>query len=90
MFYYFAPLDAKYLLPIYPVVIFSYDEPKRPEKSQYQVYFSDIKIFKFNYVAIQLNRLNWRSYLKQSNPVAAALMAKMDFQLKQRVKAKLE
>ncbi|MBE9146425.1 DUF4351 domain-containing protein [Planktothrix mougeotii] len=90
MFHYFARLDAKYLLPIFPIVIFSYDEPKRPEKSQYIVNFPNKKILEFNYTAIQLNNLNWRSFLNQPNPVAAALMAKMDFQPQERVRVKLE
>ncbi len=90
MFHYFARLDAKYLLPIFPIVIFSYDEPKRPEKSQYTVNFPNRKILEFNYVAIQLNNLNWRNFLNQPNPVAAALMAKMDFQPEERVRVKLE
>jgi hypothetical protein len=90
MFYYFARLDAKYRLPIYPIVIFSYDEPKRQEKSQYQVVFPDKKVLEFNYTAIQLNRLNWRDFLRQPNPVAAALMAKMNFKPEERVKVKLE
>jgi hypothetical protein len=90
MFHYFARLDAKYRLPIYPVVIFSYNEPKRAEKSQYQVTFPDQKILEFNYRAIQLNRLHWRQFLSQANPVAAALMAKMDFKVEERAKVKLE
>jgi hypothetical protein len=90
MFHYFARLDAKYLLPIFPIVIFSYDEPKRPEKSQYTVNFPHRKILEFNYIAIQLNNLNWRNFLNQPNPVAAALMAKMDFQPEERVRVKLE
>ena len=56
MFHYFARLDAKYRLPIYPVVIFSFDEPKRAEKNQYNVIFPDKKVLEFNYTAIQLNR----------------------------------
>ncbi|MCF4966446.1 Rpn family recombination-promoting nuclease/putative transposase [Nostoc sp. CMAA1605] len=90
MFHYFARLDAKYLLPIFPIVIFSYDEPKRPEKSQYTVDFPNKKILEFNYIAIQLNNLNWRNFLNQPNPVAAALMAKMDFKPEERVRVKLE
>ncbi len=90
MFHYFARLDAKYLLPIFPVVIFSYDKPKRPEKSQYTVNFSNRKILEFNYVAIQLNNLRWRNFLNQPNPIAAALMAKMDFNHEERVRVKLE
>lgn len=90
MFHYFARLDAKYLMPIFPIVIFSYDEPKRPEKSQYTVNFPHRKILEFNYFAIQLNNLNWRTFLNKPNPVAAALMAKMDFQPEERVRVKLE
>ena len=90
MFHYFSRLDAKYLLPIFPIVIFSYDEPKRPEKNQYTVNFPNRKILEFNYVAIQLNNLNWRNFLNQPNPVAAALMAKMDFAPEERVRVKLE
>lgn len=90
MFHYFARLDAKYLMPIFPIVIFSYDEPKRPEKSQYTVNFPNRKILEFNYFAIQLNNLNWRTFLNKPNPVAAALMAKMDFQPEERVRVKLE
>ncbi|MDP5338832.1 MAG: DUF4351 domain-containing protein [Nodularia sp. (in: cyanobacteria)] len=90
MFHYFARLDAKFLMPIFPIVIFSYDEPKRPEKSQYVVNFPHRKILEFNYVAIQLNNLNWRSFLNKPNPVAAALMAKMNFQPEERIRVKLE
>lgn len=90
MFHYFARLDAKYLMPIFPIVIFSYDEPRRPQKSQYAVNFPHRKILEFNYFAIQLNNLNWRSFLNQPNPVAAALMAKMDFKPEEKIKVKLE
>ncbi|GAX34791.1 DUF4351 domain-containing protein [Nodularia sp. NIES-3585] len=90
MFHYFARLDSKYLMPIFPIVIFSYDEPKRPEKNQYVVSFPHRKILEFNYVAIQLNNLNWRSFLNKPNPVAAALMAKMNFQPEERIRVKLE
>lgn len=90
MFHYFARLDAKYLLPIFPIVIFSYEEPKRREKSQYTVNFPNRKVLEFNYFSIQLNNLKWRNFLNQPNPVAAALMAKMDFQPQERVRVKLE
>ncbi len=90
MFHYFARLDAKYLMPIFPIVIFSYDEPKRLEKSQYAVNFPGRKILEFNYFAIQLNNLNWRNFLNQPNPVAAALMAKMDFKPEEKIRVKLE
>jgi hypothetical protein len=90
MFHYFARLDEKYALPIYPVVIFSFDTPQRLEPNRYQVEFPDRKVLDFSYVAIQLNRLNWRDFLSSQNPVAAALMAKMKIQPEDRPKVKAE
>ncbi len=77
IFFYFARLHQKYLQRIYPIVVFSFDEPYREEPHQYTVGFDDLKVLEFNFFPIQLNRLNWRDYLTQQNPVAAALMAKM-------------
>jgi hypothetical protein len=44
----------------------------------------------FNFKAIQLNRLNWRDVLNQSNPVAAALMSKMKIDPADRPRVKVE
>jgi predicted transposase YdaD len=77
MFFYFALLHQKYLQRIYPIVLFSFDEPYREEPNRYLVEFDDLKVMEFNFFTIQLNRLNWRDFLNQRNPVAAALMAKM-------------
>jgi predicted transposase YdaD len=90
MFKYFARLYEKYDLPIYPVVIFSFDEPKRPESSNHSVKFSDWNVLDFNFKAIQLNQLSWRDYLTQQNPVAAALMAKMNIPTSERPQVKAE
>lgn len=68
--------DEKYALPIYPVVIFSFETPQRQESDRYQVEFPDRRVLDFSFVAIQLNRLNWRDFLTASNPIAAALMTK--------------
>lgn len=78
MFRYFARLSEKFAIPIYPVVVFSYDVPQRPEPNIYRVEFPDKVVLEFNYAVIQLNRLNWRDFLQQQNPVASALMAKMN------------
>ena len=90
MFKYFARLHEKYDLPIYPVVIFSFDEPKRAEPQNYSVIFGDLKVLEFQFVAIQLNRLNWRDFLTQPNPVAAALMSKMNIPTDERPQVKAE
>jgi hypothetical protein len=90
MFCYFARLHEKYNLPIYPVVIFSYDSPRKAAESQYQVAFPDFQVLRFNFHTIQLNRLNWRDYLSRPNPVASALMAKMQIAKADRPKVKIE
>ncbi len=90
MFKYFSRLYEKYDLPIYPVVIFSFDEPKRAESSNHAIRFADLNVLDFNFRAIQLNQLSWRDYLTQQNPVAAALMAKMNIAVSERPQVKAE
>lgn len=64
-------------LPVYPIVLFSYDTPVREEPSAHQVAFPDLTVLNFTYRVIQLNRLNWHDFARRPNPVASALMAKM-------------
>lgn len=90
MFRYFARLHEKFDLPIYPVVVFSYDQPKKPAESHYRVEFPNLRVLEFNYQVVQLNRLNWRDFLNQRNPVASALMAKMRIAPEDRPKVKAQ
>ncbi len=90
MFFYFARLYQKYLQRIYPIVLFSFDEPYREETNRHSVEFDDLKVMEFNFFPIQLNRLNWRDFLNQRNPVAAALMAKMKIDPADRPRVKVE
>ena len=79
-----------YALPVYPIALFSYDTPQRPEPNYHQVSFPGFEVLKFNFRVIQLNRLNWRDFLNQPNPVASALMAKMNIAPQERPRVKLE
>ena len=90
MFRYFCSLFLKYDRPIYPIVVFSYDSPKRQDVSDFTIDFPDKQVLKFDYQVVQLNRLNWRDFLKQKNPIAAALMAKMRIDSEDRAKVKAE
>ena len=90
MFRYFARLSEKSAIPVYPVVIFSYDAPRRAEPNIYRVEFPDKVVLEFNYAVIQLNQLNWRDFLQHENPVASALMAKMNIAPEDRPKVKSE
>ena len=90
MFRYFCSLFLKYNRPIYPIAVFSYDFPKRLEKDNFTLDFPHHKVLDFNYKVVQLNQLNWRDFLTQKNPVAAALMAKMNIAKSDRPKVKAE
>lgn len=90
MFSYFARLLEKHDLPIYPVVIFSYDAPRRAEPENFSITFPDLPVLDFHYRVIQLNRLRWRDYVHNPNPLASALMAKMQIAPQERAKVKLE
>ena len=70
MFEYFALLLKKLGLPVYPIAIFSYDRPLTPAADRYEIDVIDLPVLRFQFQAIQLNRLNWREFLKTPNPVA--------------------
>ncbi len=89
MFHYFARLHEKYDLPVYPIVLFSFDTPQRPEPDVYQVQFPGWTVLEFNYRVIQLNRLQWQNFVNQRNPVASALMSKMRMDTQDRPRIKL-
>jgi hypothetical protein len=90
VFFYFAELHREYRLPIYPIALFSFEEPQRAEPNQYKVSLPELDVLTFNFQSIQLNRLNWRDFLQYHNPVAAALMAKMSIEEEDRPKVKVE
>ena len=90
LFFYFAQLHRKYLQPVYPIALFSFDKPFRPEKNAYQVRVPGLQVMDFNFLTIQLNQLDWRAFLTQRNPVAAALMAKMKIDPADRPRVKVE
>jgi Domain of unknown function (DUF4351) len=89
MFFYFTQLHRKYLQPVYPIALFSFDKPLRSEPNSYHVRVPGLQVMNFNFLAIQLNRLNWKDFLTHSNPVAAALMAKMKIDPGDRPKVKV-
>jgi predicted transposase YdaD len=90
VFFYFARLYQKYRQKIFPIVVFSFDQPYRLEPNTHIVEFEQRRVLEFSFESIQLNRLNWRDYLNQANPVAAALMSKMAIAPADRPKVKAE
>jgi hypothetical protein len=90
LFRYFAVLHEKFELPVYPIALLSYKSPRKKQRSYYSVRFPDREVLRFDYALVQLNRLSWRRYATQANPVAAALMAKMNIAPGARARVKLE
>jgi predicted transposase YdaD len=90
MFRYFARIEARHGLPVYPVALFSYEHPRRREPSAYRVRLPGLDVLRFRFLAIQLNRLSWQVFLRHPNPVAAALMSRMRIRLGERPRVKLE
>jgi len=78
-------------LNVYPIALVSYPKPKRLLSNKYEWCGPDgHPIFTFTYRLIQLNRLDWRDYVQQPNPVAAALMTRMGIEPKDRPLVKLQ
>ncbi|HLK60287.1 MAG TPA: DUF4351 domain-containing protein [Chthonomonadaceae bacterium] len=90
MFRYFARFSEKFDLPVYPIALFSFDRPLRPEPNRYEVVFPNRTVLTFSFDAIQLNRYDWHNYVNTLNPVASALMAKMKIARQDRPRVKAE
>ena len=89
MFRYFGRIHEKHDLAIYPIALFSHDA-QRPEPGSYEVRISEWPVVRFEFRVIQLKQLNWRAFVRQANPVAAALMARMGMGEEERARVKLE
>jgi predicted transposase YdaD len=87
---YFSAIFERHGLPVYPIVIYSHDRPKKAQPSVYRVDFPDGEVLRFHYRVVQLNRLSWRKFIDSHNPVASALMAKMKIAERDRPKVKAE
>jgi len=90
MFRYFSRLHDRYDLPVYPIALLSFDEPIKEQTDSYTITFPGKTVLDFRYEVIQLNRLSWRDYLHNPNPVACALMAKMQIAPEDRPRVKFE
>ena len=89
-FEYFAGLFLTQGLMIYPIVVYSHDAPAKPQPAEYTMSFPGFEVLKFAYQVVQLNKLDWRAYLKSDNPIASALMAKMKIAERDRPRVKME
>ncbi|MEC1789538.1 hypothetical protein [Schinkia azotoformans] len=84
MFYYFSLLFNKYWKPILPIAVFSYDEG-RNETNQFSIIFPFFHVLSFQFLMLELRKMNWWNYIHSNNPAATALLSKMGFTEKEKV-----
>lgn len=89
MYQYFSLLYNKYRKSILPIAVFSYDE-HRYEQNEFTIKFPFFHVLTFNFLMVELRKMNWRDYIQSKNPVAAALLSKMGYTEKERVQVKKE
>ncbi|HUK89042.1 MAG TPA: DUF4351 domain-containing protein, partial [Blastocatellia bacterium] len=89
MFTYFARLSQKYRLPVYPIALLTFEAPMELQPDRYVVEFPDRVVLDFRFRSIQLNRLDWREFARRDNPVASALMARMNIAPSDRPRVRL-
>jgi hypothetical protein len=90
LFGYAARLMEEHGLPVYPILLTSYDRPTAPEPDRFVMEVRGLRVVEFRYRVVQLNRLNWREFVRLKNPAATALMAKMRIRPEDRVRVKLQ
>jgi predicted transposase YdaD len=88
MFRYFARFYDRYDTPIYPIALCSYPRPRRAVPDRHQLLLPGSTVLDFHFRVIQLNRLDWRAFLQTTNPVAVALMARMQIAATERWRVK--
>ena len=90
MLHYYFDISRTHNLPTYPIAIFSYDKPLKPEPFvvEHSVFGQDILRFQFK--VLQLNQMSWREFAGTKNPAVVALMSKMQIPQQDRVKVRME
>ena len=89
MYHYFSLLYNRYRKPILPIAIFAYNQ-KSNEKNQFQVTFPFFHVLTFEFLMLELKKMDWRLFINTNNPVAAALLSKMGYTKTEKVQVKRE
>lgn len=88
MFIYFSRLFEKYRVThkqIIPVAIFTGQSGgDEPDGLVMGLPGTDEEVLRFSYLKVELKKRNWREFAESDNPVAAALLAKMGYNRKER------
>jgi hypothetical protein len=69
---------------IIPIAIFTADDTK-DERDTLTMVIPEHNILHFQFLKVELHHNNWRSFIESENPVAAALLAKMGYNQKEKL-----
>jgi len=89
MFEYGVGLWRRYRLPVYPIVVYSYDVEAHDELEAFDLRFPDGVGLYERFKVIRLRHMSWRDYAETPNAAAAALMSKMRMAPEERPVVKL-
>ncbi|MFM9961132.1 MAG: Rpn family recombination-promoting nuclease/putative transposase [Planctomycetaceae bacterium] len=91
MYEYFSQLFLRHGLPIVPIAIFSDDADWTiPVPDFFELTLSPKGRVRFDYHLVKLSQLDYRRFLESDNPLAFALMAKMKYTHRERVRLKAD
>ncbi|MDZ7619417.1 MAG: DUF4351 domain-containing protein [Patescibacteria group bacterium] len=91
MFRYFCQLYLRFDTAIIPIAVFSDDARWNvPVPDRYEVGLAGKTVMPFTYHLIKLKHLDYRSFIDSGNPLAFALMAKMDYNRREQVRLKAD
>ena len=91
MFEYYCQLHLRYRKPIVPVAVFTDDARWRKQIPEtYELGLKSRTYVRFEYHLIKLKHLDYRQFLGSDNPLAFALMAKMNYSRAERVRLKAD
>ncbi len=60
------------------------------QPQSFSLHFHDLPALEFRYRTVQLNQLDWAAFVNQPNPVASALMARMNIRKSDRPRVKVQ
>ncbi len=90
-FGYFCQIFLRYQTNVVSVAVFSDDAVwKEPVPNYFEMRMSPQSGVRFDFHLIKLKQLNYKDFLNSNNPLAYALMAKMSYDHRQRVRLKAD
>jgi hypothetical protein len=90
LLHYTAGLQLRYDLPVFPIALLTYDEPKILHPNTLTLTVLGNRTVLFEYKVVQLNSMHWSEFKGAHNPILAALLVKMQMDDVERVEVEYE